>query len=427
MNNSEQQQSQQPEQDSDGNNNSGWKRKDPPHDNDEQEEEENMAITSTDIKRDRDKKRRGELSDKLDELSELVFQIDPALISGRTADNGVVETGNVSESSAQSAATASKKSSSGSIVNRTELIKRCIRLLEKLSTDSLEKGKQIENLKVKIRSVLEAQQQIPDVTASTASLSDARNRNIFSPTAENQEMISTLSKLVSLPQCTQGNVVSTSSSLSMQQQESTEGGILSPSDIIHHHAIHNLKQQAATVAAVAQFRNIASLNQSSLLNAAAADGMAQAVRGVSSNIPEQLSTATSSSFTIETVTHPQDILMQQQRNTLSSLQNFHCAGSNSSLTHSAMLQQQQIASLAANNHSNGTTQASTSLLGNQIDLLVNPRLNHTTYDDAAVHRSSMLNSVDLARENRNVVAVMVEQQQQMQNAMRKKAEERNYF
>jgi hypothetical protein len=95
------------------------------------------TLTSAEYKRNREKQRRSELNDSLDDLSDLVFQIDPSLKSGR--DEAV---GNDSVED-------HKKSIGGksTITNRTELIQCTVRLLRRIHSENQQKDTIIDNLK----------------------------------------------------------------------------------------------------------------------------------------------------------------------------------------------------------------------------------------------------------------------------------------
>lgn len=81
-------------------------------------------MSSTRIKREREKLRRVELSDELDNLSELVFRIDPSLISGREECFQLQDTPSTK-----------KRSRTNNVTNRTELVKSSIRLIENLHSE----------------------------------------------------------------------------------------------------------------------------------------------------------------------------------------------------------------------------------------------------------------------------------------------------
>ena len=88
------------------------------------------AATSAEHKRNREKQRRSELNETLDDLSELVFQIDPALRSGRAAEEVGMED--------QQLISAGRKNT---ITNRTELIQCTVRLLKRIHAQNQEKDK----------------------------------------------------------------------------------------------------------------------------------------------------------------------------------------------------------------------------------------------------------------------------------------------
>lgn len=86
-------------------------------------------------KRDREKRRRGELNETLDDLSELVFEIDPSLMSGRAEVVGM---------QADKLVTSARKNT---ITNRTELIQCTVRLLTRLHTEIQQKDQIIAELR----------------------------------------------------------------------------------------------------------------------------------------------------------------------------------------------------------------------------------------------------------------------------------------
>ena len=92
------------------------------------------AATSAEQKRNREKQRRSELNETLDDLSELVFQIDPSLRSGRAEvvgmeDRRVLSTGR-----------------KNTITNRTELIQCTVRLLKRIHSENQQKDQIIGEL-----------------------------------------------------------------------------------------------------------------------------------------------------------------------------------------------------------------------------------------------------------------------------------------
>eukprot|EP00546_Thalassionema_frauenfeldii_P017968 CAMPEP_0178898946 /NCGR_PEP_ID=MMETSP0786-20121207/2621_1 /TAXON_ID=186022 /ORGANISM="Thalassionema frauenfeldii, Strain CCMP 1798" /LENGTH=118 /DNA_ID=CAMNT_0020569737 /DNA_START=148 /DNA_END=501 /DNA_ORIENTATION=- len=91
----------------------------------EQQGREPEATTLSQQKRKREKKRRDELSEALNELSELVFKVDPDLKSGR------------SEYLTKSGQEAEKKS----ITTRTELIRYSTELIRRLHGENERKDK----------------------------------------------------------------------------------------------------------------------------------------------------------------------------------------------------------------------------------------------------------------------------------------------
>lgn len=107
---------------------------------------------STKIKREREKLRRIELSDELDNLSELVFRIDPVLISGR-------------EECTRSKGGESRKqpSRTNNVTNRTELVKSSVRLIEKLDSASKEKDMAIAALTKQLVSLTQQQPVVQNV------------------------------------------------------------------------------------------------------------------------------------------------------------------------------------------------------------------------------------------------------------------------
>lgn len=112
-------------------------------------------MPSTKIKREREKLRRIELSDELDNLSELVFRIDPVLTSGREECFGLKD-----------AQPKKQTSRTNNVTNRTELVKSSIRLIEKLHDEGKEKDRKIEGLKLQLLSLTQHQPAVPDATAS---------------------------------------------------------------------------------------------------------------------------------------------------------------------------------------------------------------------------------------------------------------------
>ena len=92
------------------------------------------AATSAEHKRNREKQRRSELNETLDDLSELVFQIDPSLRSGRAEVVGDED---------QRMMSAGRKNT---ITNRTELIQCTVRLLKRIHADNQRKDQVIADL-----------------------------------------------------------------------------------------------------------------------------------------------------------------------------------------------------------------------------------------------------------------------------------------
>ena len=92
------------------------------------------ASTSAEQKRNREKLRRSELNESLDDLSELVFQIDPSIRSGRAEEVGMED---------QQSASSLRKNT---ITNRTELIQCTVRLLKRIHAQNQEKDKRIADL-----------------------------------------------------------------------------------------------------------------------------------------------------------------------------------------------------------------------------------------------------------------------------------------
>jgi hypothetical protein len=94
-----------------------------------------QQLSAAEQKRDREKRRRSELNETLDDLSDLVFQIDPGLTSGRV--EGIVDMDDSDD----------KVSRTNTVTNRTELIRRTVRLLKRIYTENQEKEKTISNLR----------------------------------------------------------------------------------------------------------------------------------------------------------------------------------------------------------------------------------------------------------------------------------------
>ena len=92
------------------------------------------AATSAEHKRNREKQRRSELNETLDDLSELVFQIDPSLRSGRAEVVGDEDHRMMS---------AGRKNT---ITNRTELIQCTVRLLKRIHAENQRKDQVIADL-----------------------------------------------------------------------------------------------------------------------------------------------------------------------------------------------------------------------------------------------------------------------------------------
>ncbi len=92
------------------------------------------AATSAEHKRNREKQRRSELNETLDDLSELVFQIDPALRSGRAEEVAHED---------QRMMSPGRKNT---ITNRTELIQCTVRLLKRIHAQNQQKDKIIADL-----------------------------------------------------------------------------------------------------------------------------------------------------------------------------------------------------------------------------------------------------------------------------------------
>lgn len=92
------------------------------------------AATSAEHKRNREKQRRSELNETLDDLSELVFQIDPSLRSGRAEVVGDED---------QRMMSAGRKNT---ITNRTELIQCTVRLLKRIHAENQRKDQVIADL-----------------------------------------------------------------------------------------------------------------------------------------------------------------------------------------------------------------------------------------------------------------------------------------
>mmetsp|Transcript_989 Transcript_989/g.1434 ORF Transcript_989/g.1434 Transcript_989/m.1434 type:complete len:284 (-) Transcript_989:24-875(-) len=118
-------------------------------------------MPSTKIKREREKRRRTELSSELDNLSELVFRIDPVLVSGREECAGLKD------------AKRKQPSLTNNVTNRTELVKSSIRLIEKLDSASKEKDVAIAALTKHLVSLTQQQTAVQDATGNE--LLSARN------------------------------------------------------------------------------------------------------------------------------------------------------------------------------------------------------------------------------------------------------------
>jgi len=119
-------------------------------------------MSSTKIKREREKQRRIELSDELDTLSELVFRIDPILMSGRE------ECASLKDDEPRK-----QPSRTNNVTNRTELVKSSIRLIEKLDSASKEKDVAIAALTKHLVSLTQQQTAVQDATGNE--LLSARN------------------------------------------------------------------------------------------------------------------------------------------------------------------------------------------------------------------------------------------------------------
>lgn len=124
------------------------------------------AATSAEHKRNREKQRRSELNETLDDLSELVFQIDPALRSGRAEEVAIED---------QRMMSPGRKNT---ITNRTELIQCTVRLLKRIHAQNQQKDKIIADLGGAQQQLSSHEQRKGDANPSPSALTIPNAANV---------------------------------------------------------------------------------------------------------------------------------------------------------------------------------------------------------------------------------------------------------